>query len=114
MAKSSTQTLGDVRAFLNDRTAPYRYDDADLLQYLEEGIAVMYRLRPDFHVVATQPTGLSLSTTLPAFIERDGYYPALCDYVVSRAEMRDDQYVDEGLAMLLMQKFQSALLAAGV
>lgn len=115
MATLLSTALNDARALLLDQTTPYRYPDADLVGYVNNGVATMYRLRPDFHLSAVLPTFSvgTLTAEIPDFIVSEGFYPALIDFVVHRAQMRDDQYVDEGISAVFIEKFRAQLLGLG-
>lgn len=114
-----TQTLEGVRALLQDRVAPYRYSDADLVKYLNEGLAAMYRVRPDFMVgVGWQaaPTFVlpaDAATSIPQVIA-DFYQSALEEWIAGRAFMRDTQYGEGGVALAYTEKMRAALLTTGV
>ena len=115
MMASIAKAVEDARAFLNDRKQPYRYEDADLVQYANEAFATMFRLRPDFRLYGAVPSfdPAVMTAELPSFVEAEGYYPAFVDYVVHRALMRDDQYMDGGISALLVEKFRAQLIGTG-
>ena len=65
--------------------------------YLNDGISTMYRIRPDLRIstgwVAHTPYALPAdsATALPVDVD-DNFKPALVEWIVGRAFMRDTQY----------------------
>lgn len=116
--KTVTQTLDSVRGLLQDRVAPYRYSDDDLVGYLNEGLAAMYRIRPDFMVGLgwqAQPDytlPADANTALPTVVA-DFYHAPLVDWISARAFMRDTQYGEGGVAVAFTEKMRAALLTTG-
>ena len=95
--------ISEARTFLQD-TDTNRYSDADLLVYANEAIAEAKRIRPDFFY-GTYSTALSTyatSDTVPLPIEYQSY---LKDYIMARAEFRDDEYSVDGRIGSLMARF---------
>ena len=85
-----------------------RYTDTQLIGYVNEAIKMVRRLRPDLffgEYLLTLPTLISTSD-----IGLDAQYdPSVVDYVVARAESRDDDYVNTGRVSLFMQSFGGAM-----
>tara|TARA_Y100001938_G_scaffold127867_1_gene181129 strand:- start:184 stop:513 length:330 start_codon:yes stop_codon:yes gene_type:complete len=101
--------ISEARTFLQD-TDTNRYSDADLLVYANEAIAEAKRIRPDFFY-GTYSTALSTyatSDTVPLPIEYQSY---LKDYIMARAEFRDDEYSVDGRIGSLMARFKGGLIA---
>lgn len=65
-------------------------------------------LRVQWVAPPTRETDTSQSLPIP-----DAYFPALVDYVVGRAEMRDDEHASDGRAQAMMGSFAS-LMGAGL
>lgn len=95
-----SELLSRARLPLND-SAKTRYPDADLLLYVQEGVRLIRRLRPDTFVssLTTDPgAGLTTASTLPIAFE---HYQSLADYVSARAQDRDDELTGEKAAQWL-------------
>lgn len=106
-------TMADVitraRATLNDTVATYRYSDADLLAYANAGVQRAYQVRPDlrFGAYSTTVSDLASGGTFPLPL---GYLQAVADYVVFRAETRDDEHVNSQRAAQFMALFDKLIL----
>lgn len=113
------QVIDSVRGLLQDRQTPYRYSDADLVGYLNEGLATMYRIRPDFMVGLgwqAEPAFVlpaDAGADIPALIA-DFYLAPLVEWITGRAFMRDVQYGEGGVAAAYTEKMRAALLTTGV
>lgn len=114
-------TLADVRtrarALLQDTNAAlYRFSDVDLTIYVNEGLAAIYRLRPDFmtQLAAWAPPQVAAPTDVLPEPVNTWYVASLVDYVAGRAMMRDDQFMEDGKAAALISKMQAALLQSGL
>ncbi len=111
--------ISSVRGVIQDQMTPYRYSDADLVAYLNEGIATMFRIRPDFMVGAgwgvpapyVLPT--DAETPLPPVIA-DFYFAPLVEWISGRAFLRDTQYGEGGVSLAFHEKMRAALLTTGV
>lgn len=115
MAKTIQDILDEARVYIQDEIEPYRYSDEDLVDYLNNGISEIRRIRPDFFV------GLFYSD-LPQFTISDlgEDYPldeqtntAITYFVAGNAALRDDEHVNDGRAAGLLGLFQAKLLQAG-
>lgn len=114
-----SETIRNVRALIQDEQTPFRYSDTDLVQYLNEALATMYRIRPDlmvgqgWAVEATLTLPADATAVLPAVVT-DWYFAPLVDWISGRAFMRDTQYGEGGVAVVLFDKMRAALLTTGV
>lgn len=111
-----SDAISAARIILKDALAA-RYSDEDLAHYASEGVAAMYRIRPDLMVggYTERPvyTAASLSTPLPPAIA-DEYMEPLARFIAGHAELRDDQFSQDGRAVTLLQMMRAALLTPGV
>lgn len=112
MPRTVQDVLTQARALLQDTRDPTRYADAELVRNLDEAISEARRLRPDLFVGRIRDgvallTGKPLTTPLPI---DDMLFTATVNYVVGRAEIRDDQFTTDGRAVTLITMFQGALL----
>lgn len=107
------QIINDARVVLNDvvedANTITRYTEAQLLGYARAALVDARRLRPDLFLS-------NLTAAFPAYSATDTvpipeeYIVALTDYVVHRAEMRDDEFAVDGRAVVMFQKFKSGML----
>lgn len=107
------QIIDDARVLLNDEvlfedTTP-RYTEAQLLRFAQQALVDARRIRPDLflaNLTGAFPT-YTADQTVPI---PDEYFVPLVDYVVSRAELREDEFAMDGRASGLFQKFKAGLL----
>jgi hypothetical protein len=92
---------------LND-TDKVRYSDADLMGYLQDGVSRAYALRPDLRYgsYGTTPAALSLGSTFPLPVQHEA---VVADYVIARAESRDDENVNANRELKFMQAFDAGI-----
>lgn len=116
MAKTIGDIIGEARVFIQDtEAATQRNSDEELLEYLNNGIYEIRRLRPDFFVNifetdVPQYTTAQLTTEYPL----DGQTTqALAYFIAANEQVKDDEYAVEGRAAGLMALFRQNLLVAG-
>lgn len=108
---STIQDIMDLsRKDLND-DAKARYLDADMLTYVNDGIARTYEIRPDlkYGSYGTAYVDLGTAATFPLPIE---YRPKIANYVTYRCQTVDDPFVATGLASQTYTLFLKELLGA--
>jgi hypothetical protein len=102
------QNIADsARIDLQD-AAKTRYTDSQLLSYAIDGVQEMFRYRPDFQVgkYTDAAATYTLSSAIPVPSQ---YVMLLTHYVVFRAEMRDDEYAQDGRALAFLGRFEKEL-----
>ena len=99
--------IDSARVDLQD-VAGTRYTDAQLLGYANDGVQEMYRYRPDFLLgnYSAAVVTYTASNNLPI---PDQYRMLLTNYLVFRAEVRDDEYAVNGRATLFLARFEKEL-----
>jgi hypothetical protein len=99
--------ISNARVILND-TDSVRYTDSQLVTYANEAVKLAKRLRPDlfFGSYSTALATLTSASESPLDVVYD---PALVDFIVGRAETRDDEYVVAGRATLFLQSFRAGI-----
>mgnify|MGYP003575019498 CR=1 FL=1 len=137
MAKTYADIITEARDLLQDSLVPYRYSAATLLAALNRGLREMGRIRPDAfwdrfelttadilvpEVVNTDsdpddaPEEVDLDedsqVALTDEIDFNGeYLSALVYFVVASAELRDEEYTNDGRASMMMAQFKAQLVA---
>ena len=105
--------LDEARTLLNDEVIDEstitRYTATQLLGYTRQGLVEARRVRPDLFLS-------NLTGAFPAYAATDvvpmpeEYHVCLADYVVHRAELRDDEFAVDGRSTNLYQKFKAGLM----
>lgn len=101
-----------ARVLLEDKVAPYRYPDDDLVQALSLGVLEARRMRPDLF--------LGRTAALPSFTANNSdavdidpmYRTAFLYYVVGHAQLRDAEDTQDARAAVFLNKFISQLQVA--
>lgn len=100
--------IHDSQVILQDEQG-IRYATNDLMRYANDGVQIAFRLRPDFklgnYTVGSVTYVATDEVPLP-----EAYQMLISDYVVYRAELRDDEYSQDGRAASLQNKFISDLV----
>lgn len=106
--------LTQARSLLQDAVAPYRFPDADLIEYLNMGLLEVRKLRPDL-MLATPTNIPSYSAASPAtVVDMDPQYRvALLYFTVGQAQLRDQEEVSDARALAFITNFTTQLLANG-
>jgi hypothetical protein len=116
MARTVAKAIAQARFILLDERVPHRFAEETLRGFVEQGVEVALRLRPDLYVgtgMWEPPTDMALTDELPAAVDRQ-YFTPLCAYVAGLAESQDDQFTSDGRLAFLLTRFQTSLLATGV
>lgn len=114
MARTAGECVAEARVLLQDTRAPHRYATQELLGYLTSAVTEAYRLRPDLFVgsYSTLPifseSNQSAAVPLPVWL-----FPQAVNYMVGRAELRDDKFTVDGRALALTNAYATALLGRG-
>jgi len=99
--------MDDARIILNDEVSELnpipRYTEAQLLSYARSALIEARRVRPDLFLsnLTTSFASYTVSTTIPI---SDDYLLAMVDYVVHRAELRDDEFAVDGQKSIEFKK----------
>jgi len=121
MLTATQPTIGrmllDARTLLND-TVPIsgsvRYTDEDLIQAFNSALLEIRSKRPDAFLAS------GLRIVVPQFLMPDDqgmefplnqiFYPACVNYLVGKAELRDDEFQQDSKSVLLLNKFVTDLV----
>lgn len=111
MARTFAQVVQTTRELLQDRYAPFRFSNGDLMLSINEGLSEARRMRPDLFID-------SLTTEIPFYTAAnflqniplpDEYFAAFVSYVAGRTNLRDDEFSADGRAAVLILTFAEAL-----
>lgn len=109
MATTLQQVVDLARATLNDDDK-VRWPDAECLGYVQGALDAIYQIRPDLFIgqfTTFDSAALGLGDPLPI---EERYRRQIADYVISRAETKDDEAVNNNRAALAYQFFEERLL----
>jgi hypothetical protein len=135
MAKTWQNVIDEARVILQDTAAPFRHSNTVLLAKLNRGLQELARLRPDafweffetdditvpevvtidsdpddepeeFDPEEDGQIGLSADFNLPMM-----FYTPLVYWVASSAELVDDEFTNDGRAVLLQNQFKNMVLS---
>jgi hypothetical protein len=98
-----------ARQILQDTVVPYRYSDESLVGIVNEAMYEARRVRPDLFLgkLRTSLTPVaSISDQLPL---SEQFFGPLVNFVVGRAEMRDDEFTNDKRATTLYGGFYAAM-----
>jgi hypothetical protein len=99
--------IDDARVTLNDVDGT-RYTAPQLMQFCNDGIQEIFRIRPDFLLGQYTAADVTYVESDPIPIPLK-FQNLLGFYVVFRAELRDDEYSAESRAGAMRQLFKSEL-----
>lgn len=110
--KTVADYLSATRTLLQDKIAPYRYPDTDLVDALNIGIQEAYRLRPELFMSGANFSvpGYSASTPSDPVLIDIGYRQSLVYYMVGRTQLADQEDTTDQRAGALLQKFMGQML----
>jgi hypothetical protein len=111
MAFTVQQLVTQARVLLQDEVSPFRYTDGQLARLVTEGLREARRVRPDlFADTLAQPMPQYTETTMDAqVLMPEQYFGPLLNYVVGRAELRDDEFTTNGRAITMVTAYGVAL-----
>lgn len=101
------QVIDRGRVPLNDADKD-RYTDLALLDFLNDGMAEIYEMRPDlrFGKYGTDPEPLELGDKFPLAAKHE---VSIKHYIVYRAEMTDDEHVNSNRAAQVYKLFRDSV-----
>lgn len=118
MAKTVADAVTEARAILQDNDTPYRYSDADLVAYLNDGLLETRKIRPDLF-----RTYWGTGDAFPEFTSQDitdatdfpiddMFFTPVVYFIAGTAELRDDEFTVDARAATLLNQFNTKLLKA--
>jgi hypothetical protein len=101
--------VDEARVILQD-SAETRFTDADLLNLCNLGLSEAYGIRPDlfFDRYGVTWADYVLADIFPLDAR---YRTAISNYIVSRAELRESDHVDDSRVVVLAAAFRNAMIA---
>lgn len=114
-ARSIGDMMVDARVLLQDTQSPFRYREADLYTNLNTALMQARRIRPDLFLgrFGREDFDYRQDRATEPFPLAPWYWEAFVEYIVGRAEMRDDEYSQDSRAVVFMNRFQSKLMTLG-
>jgi hypothetical protein len=110
MAITIQNVVDDARASLNDDDKT-RWSDAECLEYAKAALDAIFQLRPDLFIGQFEPLfdseALALTSNFPI---EERYRRQVADYIVMRAETKDDEAVVTQRAAGAFKYFTEMLL----
>ena len=116
MAQRTIASMVDAaRMLLQDRLAPTRYSDSDLLEGFNQSLALIRKNRPDAYITRFGQenftyTPAEMGQTFPLDAT---FVPPVISYMVAWCELSDDQYSTDGRAAALFQRFSAQIMMLG-
>ena len=115
MAKTIQDIIDEARILIQDtEVGSYRNSNEDLMRWFNNGVLEIRRLRPDIFInlydvdVPTYTTD-NLTDNYP-YDEQTT--TALAYFIAGNNEMKDDEHVETGRAVALVNQFKQLLLTA--
>lgn len=100
MTKTVQQVIDAVRKPINDEDGT-RVPDPELIGYYDSAIAQIYRDRPDLFIGKFGSALFSMDSTAATVLPiADRYFQAVVDYVMTRCEIKDDEFAVNSRATL--------------
>lgn len=99
MARTVAEVIASARPTLNDEDGT-RYPDDQLVGFVIDGLNTMKNGRPDLFLGA-YGSSFGTMTTASALPIDEQFFRPIVDYVVFRAETKDDEHVVSGRAELM-------------
>lgn len=111
MPRTIGQCIAEARSILQDTATPFRYADADLYGLFTSAMADTRRLRPDLFIATLLDpyADFAPDDSGEAFPISEAYWTAIVNYLVGRAELRDDEANADSRAAALISAFKAAL-----
>jgi len=113
---TGTDVILNARDILQDTvTGAFRYSDVSLYRAFNVGLQEMKRMRPDAYLKQgkIQPVPIIDATTVAATLPVDDMFAsALIYFVAGYAELREDQFTQDGRASALIIQARNLLMAA--
>lgn len=111
MAQTIADAVTQVRDIVQDSKLPYRNSDTIIFQYLNSALSDVHRHRPDLFIGAldeafTLYTEADIDEPFP--IDHT-YFTAIVDFIVGMIAMRDDEFVADGRAEIVLNRFIAKL-----
>lgn len=116
MAKTYQNVIDEAREILQDTDTPYRYADSILLNILNRGLQELARIRPDafwdqFAAEDVAVPEIEDATLGDTFVAPMMFYNPIVSYIVSWAEVLDDEFTTDGRAAMMFAQFQKQVLS---
>lgn len=108
MARTVQDVLDGARVILNDE-AGIRYLDDQLCTYVLDAYVEARYIRPDLFVGLYEVDLPDVIVPADPFPLSPQFFAAVREFVISMAELRDDEWVNDGRAAMFRQTLQKKL-----
>ena len=112
---AALETVADyvtaARILLQDKVAPYRYEDTELVLALSLAMLEARRLRADLFIGRSAAVPSYTTNNATAVVLDTQYRTAVLYYVIGHAHLRDEEEVTDARAAAFMNKFVSQMLS---
>lgn len=113
MAYTVKDVLRRARQIAQDAKPEYRVEDGVYINYLNDALFEVRRLRPDLFIASNGVVGEVTMENLEDDLGIDGmYFTSVVDYVGGMVSAADDKFSPDGRSAMLMDKFMSRLVGA--
>lgn len=123
MAKTYEDVVTEARVLLQDTdSTSYRYSNTTLIAMYNRGLQALARIRPDacydlydnnslnVPELVESGAGAGQADWTDAFGLEMQFFNPLLHYVVGMAEITDDEYTEDGRAMMLLNQFKMNII----
>ncbi len=108
---ATVQTVIDLARFTLNDDDKVRWPDAEMLLYTQDALDTILQLRPDlFHGQLATLFDSETLTLASAFPIEDRFRRIVADYLIMRAETKDEEAINTGRAQSAVQYFERMLL----
>lgn len=94
---------------MQDTVAPYRYSDDSLVGIVNECMFEARRVRPDLFMGKLRTDLTLVASASDALPLSQQFFGPMLNFVVGRAEMRDDEFTNDKRATTLYGAFYAAM-----
>lgn len=98
-----------ARMLLQDTVEPYRYTDQSMLGIINECMLEARRVRPDLFLGRLREDLDFVDTTGDDLPLKQQFFGPMLNFLVGRAEMRDDEFANDKRAITLYSAFHASM-----
>jgi len=104
-------TITESRRLLQDTVTPYRFDDARLYWAFNVSLKAVFQSRPDLFIgTSFVVSEYTTANSTDAFPIEEMYMPTLINFIVGYTQLSDDEFTNDGKAVLMLRGFKEQLV----